>query len=73
RIDERLLILQSATHESKAPAGLVDFERQHILQTLAASNWQIEGEGGAAEQLRLAPSTLRSRIKKLGLQRPSRL
>ncbi len=71
RIDERLLILQSATHESKAPAGLVDFERQHILQTLASSNWQIEGEGGAAEQLGLAPSTLRSRIRKLGLQRPS--
>jgi formate hydrogenlyase transcriptional activator len=71
RIDERLLILQNATHESKAPAGLVDFERQHILQTLASSNWQIEGEGGAAEQLGLAPSTLRSRIKKLGLQRPS--
>ncbi len=71
RIDERLLIPHSTRLEPKAPAGLVDFERQHILQTLASSNWQIEGGGGAAEQLGLAPSTLRSRIKKLGIQRPT--
>ncbi len=71
RIDERLLIPHSATLAAKPPSGLIDFERQHILQTLASSNWQIEGENGAAEQLRLAPSTLRSRIRKLGLQRPS--
>ena len=70
RIDERLLLPHSPKFEPKAPAGLVDFERQHILQTLASRNWQIEGGGGAAEQLGLAPSTLRSRIKKLGLQRP---
>jgi formate hydrogenlyase transcriptional activator len=71
-IDERLLIPHSGTLASKAPAGLIDFERQHILQVLASSNWQIEGRGGAAEQLGLAPSTLRSRIKKLGLRRPVR-
>ena len=70
-IDERLLIPNSGALATKAPAGLIDFERQHILQELASTNWQIEGEGGAAGQLGLAPSTLRSRIKKLGLQRPS--
>lgn len=73
RIDEWLLTPHSVALSSKAPAGLIDFERQHILQALASSNWQIEGEGGAAEQLGLAPSTLRSRIKKLGLGRPVRL
>ena len=71
RIDERLLIPHSTAPAFKPPAGLIDFERQHILQVLASTNWQIEGEGGAAEQLRLAPSTLRSRIKKLGLKRPN--
>ena len=71
RIDERLLIPNSGAFATKASAGLIDFERQHILQALASTNWQIEGEGGAAGQLGLAPSTLRSRVKKLGLQRPS--
>lgn len=70
RIDERLLIPHSTAPAFNPPAGLVDFERQHILQALASTNWQIEGDGGAAEQLGLAPSTLRSRIKKLGLRRP---
>jgi formate hydrogenlyase transcriptional activator len=72
RIDERLLSTPNATTFPKASSGLVDVERQHILQVLAATQWQIEGTGGAAEQLGLAPSTLRSRIKKLGLHRPSR-
>lgn len=71
RIDERLLLPQNGTSFSKAPSGLVDVERQHILQTLASSQWQIEGSGGAAEQLGLAPSTLRSRIRKLGIHRPT--
>jgi formate hydrogenlyase transcriptional activator len=31
--------------------------------------WRIAGRGGAAEQLGLKPSTLRSRMEKLGLKR----
>lgn len=70
-IDERFLVPPTATPPPKAPAGLVDLERQHILQILASVNWRIEGSGGAAERLGLAPSTLRSKIRKLGLQRPA--
>ncbi|MDT7043211.1 sigma-54-dependent Fis family transcriptional regulator [Candidatus Nitronereus thalassa] len=70
RIEDRLLTPSNTTPVPKAPADLLDVERQHILQTLAATNWQIEGGDGAAKQLGLAPSTLRSRIKKLQLQRP---
>ena len=48
---------------------LVDEERRHILQALTLLDWRIEGPGGAAEQLGLAPSTLRSRMYRLGIRR----
>ena len=58
----------SATNGSSR--RLTEVERQHLLDTLAATNWTIEGESGAAAQLGLRPSTLRSRMKKLGVSRP---
>jgi formate hydrogenlyase transcriptional activator len=50
--------------------SLEDVERQHILTVLAQTGWIIEGERGAAKALHLHPNTLRSRLKKLGIQRP---
>jgi formate hydrogenlyase transcriptional activator len=37
---------------------------------LAGTRWRIEGERGAAKLLALSPSTLRSRMQKLGIVRP---
>ena len=48
---------------------LEEVERRHITRTLEAANWKISGEGGAAELLGLNPSTLRARMRKLGLNR----
>jgi chemotaxis protein methyltransferase CheR len=48
---------------------LVDVERDHIRRVLEATAWKIEGAGGAAEILGLAPSTLRSRMQKLSMGR----
>ena len=45
-------------------------ERRNILQTLEGCDWKIKGEGNAASQLGLKPSTLRSRMNKLGISRP---
>jgi formate hydrogenlyase transcriptional activator len=45
-------------------------ERDHILATLERTSWRIAGEGGAAALLAINPSTLRSRILKLGIVRP---
>ena len=42
-------------------------ERDHILEVV--TNWRIEGSDGAAALLNFNPSTLRSRMKKLGVQR----
>jgi PAS domain S-box-containing protein len=44
-------------------------ERQRILDALRASDWKIKGDGNAASLLGLKPSTLRSRMKRLGVER----
>ena len=49
---------------------LGDMERDHILQILSDCKWVIEGKRGAALRLGLRPATLRSRMKKLGIERP---
>ena len=51
--------------------SLEDVQRRHIESVLRQTNWLIEGERGAAQILNLNPSTLRSRMKKLRIQRPS--
>jgi transcriptional regulator with GAF, ATPase, and Fis domain len=52
---------------------LAEAEREHISEVVQTTNGLIAGKGGAAEVLGLPPSTLRSRMKKLGInsQRPS--
>jgi formate hydrogenlyase transcriptional activator len=49
---------------------LEDVERAHIIEVLVDCNWQIRGGDRAAERLGLHPSTLYSRMKKLGIERP---
>ncbi|TRW95258.1 sigma 54-interacting transcriptional regulator [Candidatus Methylobacter oryzae] len=44
-------------------------EREHIMRTLDAANWQISGAKGAAAILGMNPNTLRSRMLKLGISR----
>ena len=51
------------------PQSIDQVERNHILEVLMRTNWRIEGPEGAAALLNLNPSTLRSRMKKLGVQR----
>jgi formate hydrogenlyase transcriptional activator len=55
-----------------APAStLEDIAREHVLTTLNHCGGVIEGPNGAAKRLGLHPSTLRSRIAKLGIDRKS--
>ncbi len=46
-------------------------ERDHILAVMERCNWKINGENGAAETLAMNPNTLRSRMKRLGIVRPT--
>ncbi len=50
---------------------LESLERANIERALAACGGKISGEHGAANRLGLPPSTLNSRIKALGIQRPT--
>ena len=44
-------------------------ERDNLLVVLERTHWRIKGPGGAAELLGVNPTTLQSRIKKMGLRR----
>ena len=50
---------------------LAENEASHILRVLQHTHWMIAGKGGAAEILDLPASTLRSRMKKLSIERPN--
>jgi formate hydrogenlyase transcriptional activator len=50
---------------------LEDAERTHILHVLRETNWILGGPRGAASKLGVNRSTLRSKMKKLGIDRPS--
>jgi formate hydrogenlyase transcriptional activator len=50
---------------------LENTERNHILRALNETHWVVHGKSGAAEILGLNPSTLRSRMEKLGIKKPS--
>ncbi|MCA9289964.1 MAG: sigma 54-interacting transcriptional regulator [Phycisphaerales bacterium] len=52
--------------------SLRDVERDHIRHTLELCGWVVDGPHGAATRLQVKPSTLRSRMKMLGIGRPGR-
>jgi DNA-binding NtrC family response regulator len=61
----------SSVSQPGSPVGqtLEAMERSYILRVLEAAGWQIEGERGAARVLGLNPSTLRGRLRKLGIKK----
>jgi formate hydrogenlyase transcriptional activator len=65
--------LDAATTESPpmehVKFTLEEVERRHITRMLSETNSKISGAGGAAELLGLNPSTLRARMRKLGIKR----
>jgi formate hydrogenlyase transcriptional activator len=76
---ERAVILSTGGVLEVAPSVLgirpgaappVVDERHQIMRALAEARGVIEGERGAAKALGLHPNTLRSRMKKLGIERP---
>jgi formate hydrogenlyase transcriptional activator len=46
-------------------------EREHIIRVLNETNWVLSGPAGAAARLGMKRTTLQSRMKKLGISRPS--
>jgi len=50
---------------------LIDVEKEHVRRVLDITRWRIRGTNGAADRLGLRPTTLESRMAKLGLTRRS--
>lgn len=51
------------------PLSIEEVERAHLLSVLESTHWIIEGPRGAAQALNVNPSTMRSRMKRLGIRR----
>ena len=69
-IDDLLLCSHQESYPKILGHNLKDLERKKTLEVLEQADWQIDGIHGAAKLLGLHPSTLRSRLKKLGIRRP---
>jgi formate hydrogenlyase transcriptional activator len=81
-IEYAMIVTSSKTLEVQVPrmmpaanSGsllLEDVERKHILGVLQKTGWRLTGPDGAAEILGLKRTTLQSKLKKLGIRRPSK-
>ena len=70
QIDEAMM-RSSETVQESAVDTLENAERNHILRALNETRWVVHGKKGAADLLGINPSTLRSRMEKLGIKRPA--
>ncbi len=69
---------RAAKQEPRRPASqpetpvttLADADRQAILRALETSGWRVSGPAGAARALGVKPTTLHSKMKRLGIRRP---
>ncbi len=68
-IDDRLGPADGETAPGRSACTLEEAERAHLRYVLEQTRWTIEGKDGAAAVLGLKPSTLRSRMRKLGIRR----
>ncbi len=59
----------AASRRRAASARLVDVEVEHIRSVLDSCRWRVRGTGGAAERLGVKPTTLESRMARLGIAR----
>ncbi len=47
-----------------------NMQRDNMVRALKRTKWRVDGPGGAAELLDVRPTTLRSRMKAMGIERP---
>jgi transcriptional regulator with GAF, ATPase, and Fis domain len=70
--DQRQAMHENVLIEKSEIGSLEEIEKHHIEKILMQTNGKIYGTDGAAAILGLKPSTLQSKMKKLGIQRPAR-
>ncbi len=68
-LDPHLNILLDNNSEDSF-VSLEEYEKRYIIRILKYTSWRIRGINGAAHILKMKPTTLHSRMKKLGIFRP---
>jgi formate hydrogenlyase transcriptional activator len=80
-IERAMILATTSTSTPAVPRGaftpssarstrLVDVQTRHVTSVLESCGWRIRGINGAAERLGLKPTTLETRMAKLGISRP---
>jgi transcriptional regulator with GAF, ATPase, and Fis domain len=59
----------SPVNPSSHAKSLEDIERIHIISVMESTEWRVRGKCGAAEILKIKPTTLEAKMKKLGIHR----
>ena len=59
----------TASSLSAIVPSLEEIEKNHIIEILELTRWRVSGEKGAANILKMKPTTLEARMKKLGIYR----
>ncbi len=78
-VERAMILAQDHTlrlelEEGKGPVRdevrtLEEIEKRHIIDVMEETGWRVRGKDGAAEILGLKPTTLESRMQKLGMKR----
>jgi len=68
-VDEAISIHPPQEVSTRARRTLESVEREHIVEVLDLCEWMVQGPKGAARILDMHPNTLRSRMKKLGIEK----
>ena len=63
-------LVKSQKDFTAAPKTQETVERGHIVRVLEQTQWKVSGKNGASEILGLNVSTLRARMRKLGIRKP---
>ena len=82
RLDLSMPGLQTAAESIESPSGeardvlteehMREFQKQNMIRALELADWRVSGKGGAAELLKLKPTTLADRLRTYQIKRPQR-
>lgn len=72
QLSESLEALNKHRLAASPAASLEEIDRTHIVGVLQECEWKVKGTNNAADRLGLPPSTLRYRMRTLGIERPPR-
>jgi len=71
KLDVEELPISKSIKKEEELLPLQEYERRYIISVLEKTYWRVDGPNGAALILDMHPETLRSRMRKLQIQRPN--